>query len=125
VNLWFLLFDEFDVFQGWSVVVTVIFEIPLMYRAPQLLKRFETGTLIIAAELAYSLRTLVYTLMGTNTWILLFVEPCVLGQPNDECFHANAFAAYMVSRTLFSQRAPPSTLRRLSPLVGHSLAAVV
>lgn len=60
---------------GWSVVVTVIFEIPLMYWAPQLLKRFETGTLIVVAELSYSIRTLVYTIIGANTWLLLLVEP--------------------------------------------------
>ncbi len=57
------------------MVVTVLFEIPLMYWAPQLLKRFETGTLIVVAELSYSIRTLVYTLVGTNTWLLLLVEP--------------------------------------------------
>ena len=55
--------------------MTVLFEIPLMYWAPQLLKRFQTGTLIVVAELSYSIRTLVYTLVGTNTWLLLLVEP--------------------------------------------------
>jgi hypothetical protein len=84
---------------GWSVVVTVIFEIPLMYWAPevplfktcsqnhrqcinltllQLLKRFKTGTLIVVAELSYSIRTLVYTFIGSNTWILLLIEPCAV-----------------------------------------------
>ena len=86
-----------------------------------MLKRFETGTLIVVAELSYSIRTLVYTLIGSNTWILLLVEPYVLDQRRSYAFGLIRYADCMGSRTLSSPPAPLSTLHPLFLPVHSSL----
>lgn len=76
-NLVFLLFRELDASYflcGVSVVVTVVFEIPLFHRSKWLLEKLGVPTLLTIAGLCYSFRVVGYTLCPGGWFILLF-EP--------------------------------------------------
>jgi len=76
-NLIFLLFRELNasyVLCGLSVVVTVVFEIPLFAVSDRLLARVGAPGLLAAAGLCYSFRVVGYTLSPGGWYILLF-EP--------------------------------------------------
>lgn len=65
-NLAFLFFDSLgasNTMDGWTVVFTVIFEIPMFCVAPLILRRFGPGTLLLAAGVAYIIRVVGYTLV--------------------------------------------------------------
>ncbi|GAB5355164.1 hypothetical protein AAMO2058_000182600 [Amorphochlora amoebiformis] len=59
---------------GVSVVVTVMFEIPLFMISDSLFERFGVVPLIVIAQVAYAIRALGYTLFD-NPWLVLAVEP--------------------------------------------------
>ena len=78
-SLIFLYFQELggtNLVMGLSVVVTVMFEIPIFHYAPNLLQRFGPGKLQQIACVAYILRVIGYTLIPENHLALvLFLEP--------------------------------------------------
>lgn len=59
---------------GLSVVVTVLFEIPLFSSSKKLLRLLSPTSLILIGMVSYSLRVFVYTVVE-NVWELLSVEP--------------------------------------------------
>ncbi|KAL7465385.1 hypothetical protein ACHAXS_005709 [Conticribra weissflogii] len=77
-NLAFIFFDflgSTNTENGWTVVLTVIFELPLFYLAPQLLQKYGPGKLLLFAGLAYAIRVFGYTLVPTgHMWIILLLE---------------------------------------------------
>ena len=78
-SLIFLFFEELGgsfTLMGLSVVVTVIFEIPVFHCASSLLEKFGSGRLQQAAAVAYMVRVIGYTLIpeGAMAWVLL-LEP--------------------------------------------------
>jgi MFS family permease len=76
-NLIFLLFRDLGgsyFLCGVSVVVTVVFEIPLFYCSKDLLERLGAPALICIAGLCYSFRAVGYTLCPGGWYVLLF-EP--------------------------------------------------
>lgn len=76
-NLVFLLFQELGASYficGISVVVTVVFEIPLFYLSSWLLASVGAPGLVIAAGLCYSFRVLGYSVCPAG-WAVLFFEP--------------------------------------------------
>lgn len=100
-NLIFLLFRELrasNFLCGVSVVVTVVFEIPLFSAAPRLLERLGVPGLLAAAGLCYSLRVVGYTLCPGGWYILLF-EP----------MHGVTIATFSTASTEFlAQITPPA-----------------
>lgn len=77
-NLLFLFFEDdlhaSNFLCGISVVVTVIFEIPLFARAPELLERFGSASLAMLGSLSFVVRGIGYT-VAPNGWVALLVEP--------------------------------------------------
>jgi hypothetical protein len=76
-NLVFLFFQELDASYflcGVSVVVTVVFEIPLFSRSKWLLENCGVSKLLVLAGLCYSFRVVGYTLCPGG-WFVLFFEP--------------------------------------------------
>lgn len=78
-SLIFLFFEELGgsfTIMGLSVVVTVIFEIPVFHWAPSLLEKFGPGRLQQAAAVAYMVRVIGYTLVPEGSMALvLLLEP--------------------------------------------------
>eukprot|EP00434_Breviolum_minutum_P005320 symbB.v1.2.004692.t1/scaffold269.1/size246462/2 len=73
----FLLLQEMNastLLCGLSVVVTVIFELPIFARAQWLLSTYGTRKLIVAAQIAWVVRAAFYWQMST-AWMVLLVEP--------------------------------------------------
>mmetsp|Transcript_20496 Transcript_20496/g.58796 ORF Transcript_20496/g.58796 Transcript_20496/m.58796 type:complete len:461 (+) Transcript_20496:154-1536(+) len=78
-SLIFLFFEELGgtyTVMGLTVVVTVVFEIPVFHFAPTLLDKFGPGRLQQAAAVSYMVRVIGYTLIpeGAMAWVLL-LEP--------------------------------------------------
>ena len=77
-NLAFIFFEilgSTSTEDGWTVVFTVLFELPLFYLAPNLLKKYGPGKLLLMAGLAYVVRVVGYTLVPTgHMWIVLCLE---------------------------------------------------
>jgi hypothetical protein len=78
-NLVFLYFEYLGssyTLMGFTVVLTVAFEIPIFHIAPTLLKRFGSGNLLIIACFSYAIRVIGYTLVpkGRILYVLL-LEP--------------------------------------------------
>ena len=74
VFLYFKELNASNVLCGLSVVVTVVFEIPLFSHSKQLLERYGEHTLLTMAGLCYSFRVIGYTLCPGGWYVLLF-EP--------------------------------------------------
>jgi MFS family permease len=77
-NLAFLFFNwlgSSNSMDGWTVVFTVILELPLFYLSPSLLKRFGPGKLLLIAGSAYVTRVVGYALVPQgNLWMILILE---------------------------------------------------
>jgi len=59
-----------------TVVLTVIFEIPIFQVAPALLSKFGSTKLLLLACLCYSTRVVGYSLVPTGSpWFVLLLEP--------------------------------------------------
>merc|ERR1711971_34869 len=71
---------------GISVVITVIFEVPLMSYSKSLLQRVGVRGCFAAAVVCYSVRVVGYTLVPKGAWILFF-EP----------LHGITFACYYLA----------------------------
>ena len=100
-NLLFLFFKDdlraSNLLCGISVVITVIFEIPLFARAPQLLRALGPSVLTFIATASYAVRTVAYTLVQ-NRWYVLLCEP----------LHGVTYsAAHTASVAFVAERTPP------------------
>ena len=77
-NLLFLFFRDdlqaSNLICGVSVVITVLFELPLFALSGRALKKFGVRGLIIIAHIAYVVRAVGYTLFE-DAWLVLTVEP--------------------------------------------------
>ena len=78
-NLVFLFFEFLGssyVIMGWTVVLTVAFEIPIFHIAPKLLQRYGANILLQVAAACYVVRVIGYSLIpqGQIAWVLL-LEP--------------------------------------------------
>lgn len=82
---------------GVSVIITVIFEIPLFAVAPDLLEYFGVPNLAILGALSYVVRVVAYTL-APNPWVMLVFEP----------LHGFTFAAVSTASVAFiAERVAP------------------
>ena len=101
-NMVFLFFEFLggsNTLCGITVALTVMFEIPIFHIAPSLLRQYGVGVLLIAANLAFVVRILGYTLIpkGQLLYILL-LEP----------LHGITYACSQSSAVEFvAQRMPP------------------
>eukprot|EP00940_MAST-03C_sp_MAST-3C-sp2_P001918 g1918.t1 len=59
---------------GVSVLVTIVFELPLFYYSEKVLQSMNVHTLNLVAATAYCIRVVVYTLLP-SPWYVLLVEP--------------------------------------------------
>jgi MFS family permease len=77
-NLAFIFFaflGSSDTTNGFSVVFTVIMEIPCFHYAPELLKHYSPGRMLLIAGGAYVIRVLGYTLVPIgDMWMILILE---------------------------------------------------
>lgn len=77
-NLAFIFFQwlgSSNSMDGWTVVFTVILELPLFYSSPMLLKRHGPGKLLLIAGTAYVIRVIGYTVIPEGKmWIILILE---------------------------------------------------
>ena len=77
-NLAFLYFNwlgSSNTIDGWTVVFTVILELPLFYLSPTLLKRFGPGKLLLVAGAAYVIRVVGYSMIPKgHLWLILILE---------------------------------------------------
>jgi MFS family permease len=77
-NLTFIFFEwlgSSNTVDGWTVVFTVILEVPLFYLSPTLLKIFGPGKLLLIAGVAYVIRVFGYTLVPEGKmWMILILE---------------------------------------------------
>ena len=61
---------------GVSVLITVMFEIPLFYFSKFIMKRVSLHSMNVIAAIAYCFRVVTYTLINPDSqWMLLSVEP--------------------------------------------------
>lgn len=79
-NLVFLMFTDTlgssNFICGISVVVTVIFEIPLFFYANSMIQFFGPVVLLAISTLAYAIRVVGYTLVPKSAnWLILLLEP--------------------------------------------------
>ena len=78
-NLVFLYFESLggsNSLDGLTVALTVIFEIPIFYLAPTLLRKFGPFVLLQIANAAYVTRVIGYTLIPTGSvYFVLLLEP--------------------------------------------------
>ncbi len=82
---------------GLTVVVTVIFEVPLFALAPQLLNRFGSKYLATIGALSFAVRGFGYSMVRSG-WAVLFLEP----------LHGITIAAMATASVSFvSERTPP------------------
>jgi len=125
-SLIFLFFEELGgtyTVMGLTVVVTVVFEIPVFHFAPALLDKYGPGRLQQAAAAAYLVRVVGYTLIpeGAMAWVLL-LEP----------LHGVTYGAAATSNVEYMARLSPkgyeatsqgllSGLRGVGSIVGLSL----
>jgi len=75
-NLAFIFFDTLgasNTMDGWTVVFTVIVEIPVFYVAPMLLERYGPGRLLLAAGIAYVIRVVGYTMVPDGKMYIVLV----------------------------------------------------
>lgn len=128
-NLQFLFFvNELaasNILCGITVIVTIIFEIPLFAVAPDLLRRFGATWLTIFAALTYSVRAIGYAFVP-SAWAALVLEP----------LHGVTFAAVQTASVAYvAQRTPSggdacvqglvSLLRSAGGVVGTATGGVI
>ena len=103
-NLLFIFFYEDlhagAIVCGLSVVVTVVFEIPLFEFGPELLQRFGISMLLSIAMFAYIIRVILYTMVPQG-WYVLLVEP----------LHGVTIAAVTVASNEFITLISPPNMR--------------
>lgn len=61
---------------GFSVLITVVFEIPIFAFAPRITKSLSTLQMLLIAHIAYIVRAVGYTFIPVdNPWLVLLLEP--------------------------------------------------
>jgi len=100
-NLVFLFFRDLggnNTMCGLSVVITVVFELPIFHFAPKLLKKYGMGRLEQLACLAYVVRVIGYTLVPpSRAFLVLLLEP----------LHGVTYACDKTSSVEFVARSTP------------------
>ena len=130
-NLVFLLFTNTlgssNFICGVSVVVTVVFEIPLFFYANSMLQYLGPVILLAISTLAYSIRVVGYTLVPASAnWVVLFLEP----------LHGVTYGCLKIASVEFVSQTAPSgydvsfqgilgALQNLGSLVGVSVGGYV
>lgn len=110
---------------GLAVVVTVLFEIPLLAQAPQLLETFGPVAMVTFAALTYAVRSIGYALVP-NGWVVLILEP----------LHGVTFATMKTAAVAYVGRfAPPGAdataqsvltlTNTIAAMVGLALGGIV
>ena len=110
---------------GLSVVVTVLFEIPIFAMAPKITKRFSHQTLLLIAHVAYIVRVVGYTFLP-NPWLVLFLEP----------LHGVTYACFQISTVVYCSELAPDTMQataqglrsatlNIGSLIGYTLGSYV
>ena len=116
-NLVFLFFKDSlgasNVTMGFSVVVTVIFEIPMFAYSSWLLEIFGQNNLLIVASIAYCIRVVGYTAAPNGVWVLL-VEP----------LHGITYASSKMSTVDFVSDVAPDHLQATAQGILSSLSAI-
>lgn len=59
---------------GFTIILTVMFEIPVYFLAPDILKQLSTGSVFVVGAFALLIRMVGYS-FATNGWQILLVEP--------------------------------------------------
>jgi MFS family permease len=121
-NLVFLFFTQTlhasNLLCGISVLITVVFEIPLFQYSETILHTFQQSGLISLAMLAYGLRVIGYTTVP-NGWYILFFEP----------LHGVTIACAQVASVNFASENAPlgleSTSQTLMGLLRFGIGFVV
>lgn len=128
-GLLFLFFDK-DLkashsVEGLSVLITVIFEIPLFAFSPQLLRQLGPQIILLIGAAAYIIRVFGYTIVP-KAWVVLLLEP----------LHGFTVTAQTIAATAFvSDRTPIeieatsqsllSAFSRIASVVGTSIGGYV
>lgn len=102
-GLYFLFLDDIgssNTLLGFSVAVTVIFEIPLFFYGDALSSRFSGRSLLLMGMGFYVARVLYYTLI-TEPWMVLLVEP----------LHGVTFSFVQMAAVLEMSRLGPPNLQ--------------
>lgn len=110
---------------GISVIVTVVFEIPIFSKAPELLDKLGTSILAIIGSASFSIRGIGYSL-SPNGWVALLNEP----------LHGITYGAFHTATVAYiAERMPPEleatgqsvlkTLQSLGQILGTSAGGYV
>ncbi|CAM9376886.1 unnamed protein product, partial [Ectocarpus fasciculatus] len=102
-----------NLIMGFSVVVTVVFEIPMFAYSKQLLDIFGQNYLIIIACISYCVRVIGYTLAPNGIWVLL-VEP----------LHGVTYASSKISTVDFVSDVTPDHMQATAQGILSSLSAI-
>lgn len=98
---------------GISVVITVVFEIPLFAKSPQLLEHIGAPLLVIIGAIAFVIRGFAYGLMP-NAWLVLLFEP----------LHGVTFAAMATAAVAYISERVPKELEATSQALLSSLESL-
>jgi predicted membrane protein len=116
-NLVFLFFENSlgasNLIMGFSVVVTVVFEIPMFAYSSRLLEICGQNTLLMVACVAYCVRVIGYTLAPDGVWVLL-CEP----------LHGVAYAGSKMATVAFVADLAPDHMQATAQGILTSLSAV-
>lgn len=120
-NLLFLFFENelhaSNLVCGISVLITVVFEIPIFAKAPYLLNKLGAPMLAMMGSSAFVIRGIGYAL-APNAWSVLSLEP--LHGVTYGMFHTAA-VAYIADRTLHSYEATGQSLLSVFQGLGKTL----
>jgi hypothetical protein len=93
---------------GFSVVVTVLWEIPLFWLGDRIMRSMSGSTMMLVAMLCYFTRVVVYTLISKKrNWLVLLVEP----------LHGMTYSlSNLATVSQMSEMAPPHLQVRFVPV---------
>lgn len=102
-NLIFLFYQESlgstKTMCGVTVACTVIFELPVFYNAPNILRAIGPGRLLIIASLAFIMRTIGYVMVPNMGWPVLCLD----------MLHGVSFACSQIAAVEFIAQIMPNT----------------
>eukprot|EP00171_Calliarthron_tuberculosum_P001968 IDg1968t1 len=98
---------------GISVVITVVFEIPLFAMSPQLLKHVGASLLVIIGAVSFSIRGFAYGIVP-NAWFVLIFEP----------LHGVTYAAMATAAIAYISEKVPKELEATSQSLLASLECI-
>jgi len=98
---------------GLSVVVTVLFEVPIFAYASPLLKRFGAPRLLVIAAFAYVTRVVGYTFVP-NKWLVLALEP----------LHGVTFACLTSARVEYVAAVTPDGLEATGQIIMGTMTSL-